>query len=150
MEYDDIEIDFVSRTKKLIEQYQGEYEATLLINCCIGLLVLPKEKHLNSIPEVSIEQTGKTWGLSRMAISTDCQECGYKLRNVIRRIRNGICHFKVNTIPDGSGKIVRIKIKDRGRFQVILSIDELKELTFAVADHVINPKQHSERIHCNS
>lgn len=139
MEYDKIEKEFVSRTKKLIEDYKGEFEVTLLINCCIGLLVLPKEKHLKSIPDITIEENGQTWGLSRNSISTDCETCGYKLRNVIRRIRNGICHFKVKTIPDGSGEIVKVEIRDRGRFRVTLSVDELRELTNSVADHVINP-----------
>lgn len=139
MEYDKIEEDFVSRTKKLIEDYKGEFEVTLLINCCIGLLVLPKEKHLKSIPDITIEENGQSWGLSRNSISTDCEMCGYKLRNVIKRIRNGICHFKVKTIPDGSGKIEKVEIRDRGRFRVTLSVDELRELTNSVADHVINP-----------
>ncbi len=47
MEYKYIEIDFMKRTKKLINDYKGEHRVTLLINCCLGLLVLPKEKHFN-------------------------------------------------------------------------------------------------------
>ena len=138
MEYDRIETDFVLRTKKLIEQYEGDYEVTLLINCCIGLLVLPREKHINSIPDILISESGKTWGLSRNSITTDCRECGYKLRNIIRRIRNGICHFKVKTIPDGSGEIVELEIRDLGRFRVTISIDDLRELTNSIANYVLD------------
>lgn len=108
MEYDDkIEHEFVDRTLKLIKDYTGEYEVTLLINCCLGLIVLPKEKHFNSIPTEKIPPKRKLWGLSQENISVDCISCGYGLRDVVCRIRNGICHFKVKTLPDGSRKIKR-------------------------------------------
>jgi len=139
VEYDKIEIDFVGRTLRLICEYDGAYEVTFLINCCLGLLVLPKEKHYKSIPKKEIPKTGTLWGLSRKSVTADCQHCGYVLSDVIRRIRNGICHFMVKTLPDGSGKISKIEIKDRGMFKVVLSIEEFKELATSLAKHVIKP-----------
>ena len=135
--YDKIEHDFVARTLELIEGYTGEYEVTFLINCCLGLIVLPKEKHYKSIPtEKKIPSIGTLWGLSQKNIK-DCISCGYGLRDVVRRIRNGICHFKVRTLPDDSGKINIIEIKDRGNFKAELSCDELKELATCLAKHVL-------------
>lgn len=58
------------------------------------------------------------------------------LSDVIRRIRNGICHFKVKTLPYGSGEISKIEIKDRGRFKVVLSIEGFRELAISLAKHV--------------
>jgi hypothetical protein len=137
LEYNQIETDFVVRTFELIEGYSGSYEATLLINCCLGLLVLPREKHQSSIPDTEIPLTGTLWGLSRDSITIDCSSCGYILSDVVRKIRNGICHFKVKTLPDGSGEINTLEIKDRGGFSAELSLEELKELTRSLAKHVI-------------
>ncbi|MDP1800990.1 MAG: HEPN family nuclease [Bacteroidota bacterium] len=53
--FKDIEIEFVQRTLNLISQYESsvhklkleeQYNYTLLINCLLGLIVLPKEKSL--------------------------------------------------------------------------------------------------------
>ena len=45
MQYDTIDYDFIKRTLEIIDEYQGDNDVTLLINCCLGLLILPKEKH---------------------------------------------------------------------------------------------------------
>ena len=138
MEYNQIEFDFISRTKKLLEEYQRQYEVTMLVNCCIGLLVLPKEKHLNSIPDLSFDENKNIWGLSKSSISVDCEQCGYKLRDVIRRIRNGICHFNISSIPNESKEIEKLEIKDRGRFRVTLTVEQLRELSISIANHILD------------
>ena len=139
MDYDRIEVDFIERTLELICKYEEDedYEVTLLINCCLGLLVLPKEKHLNSIPDKKIPATSDLWGLSRHSVTVDCPCCGYKLSNVIRRIRNGICHFKIKTLRDDTGQISKVEIEDRGRFKAVLSIDAFRKLAVSLAKHVI-------------
>jgi hypothetical protein len=43
------ERDFMRRTLKLVQDYQGPYDATLLLNCVLGLLIVTKETSLNSI-----------------------------------------------------------------------------------------------------
>lgn len=137
MDYKAIEVDFVKRTLEMICNYDGDYEVTFLINCCLGLLVLPREKHYKSIPKQEIPTTGSLWGLSRDSVTVDCQYCGYMLSDVIRRIRNGICHFKIKTLPDDTGEIGKIEIKDRGRFKAVLSIDQFSKLAVSLAEHVI-------------
>ena len=138
MEYKKIENDFVERTLKLISEYDGEFEVTLLVNCCLGLLVLPKEKHLNSIPDKEIPLEGSLWGISREHLSVDCGSCGYKLKDVIRRLRNGICHFKIKTIPDGSKQIKTLEIRDRGKFKAAFDVSQIKELAESLGQHVIS------------
>lgn len=39
----DFERSFSEHTLAVVEAYSGEYDATLLINCLLGLLVVPKE-----------------------------------------------------------------------------------------------------------
>ena len=51
------ELDFMSRSREIIEQYQGPYDATLLINCMLGLLVVPKETLFSDIPLIPFESS---------------------------------------------------------------------------------------------
>ena len=144
MEYNKIQRDFVSRTLKIVEEYEGENEVTLLINCCLGLLVLPKEKHFNKFPNTEITETKPIWGLTYDSITIDCDSGSYKLSDIIRRIRNGVCHFKINTISDGSGNISKLEIKDMGKFKVVLSVSQLREFIKALSNHVLNPSHDSD------
>ena len=63
MEYVNLEIDFIDRTLKILKQYEDRlaekehnerFEITLLINCLLGLLIVPKEKGFfdNFLPRV--------------------------------------------------------------------------------------------------
>lgn len=139
MDYNEISRDFAQRTKHLIESYKGEYEVTLLVNCCLGLLVVPKEKHFNKIPDEEIPIKTGIWGLNRESITVKCDQCGYSLRHVIRRIRNGICHFNIKSIPDEHKNITSLEICDGKDFSVTLSIAQLQELALSLTDHVYKP-----------
>lgn len=145
MECDKIENDFVERTLKLINEYDGEFEVTLLVNCCLGLIVLPKEKHLNSIPDKGIPRDGSVWGISRKHLSVDCGLCGYRLRDVIRRLRNGVCHFRIKTIPDGSREIRTLEIRDGRKFKAELDVSQMKELAESLGQHVIDHNKSPTR-----
>jgi len=145
MEYSNIENDFVSRTLTLLHGYDGEYEITLLINCCLGLLVLPKERHYNTIPKRAIPESGELWGMSRKSLTVHCEECGYELAEVLRRLRNGICHFKLKTLPNNSGDIANVEIRDGKRFKAILSTDQLRDLAVSFGEHVIRNNKDSRK-----
>ena len=137
MNYDNIEKDFVRRTLQIVSGYSGEYEVTMLLNCCLGLLVLPKEKHHNSIPDDILPVEGYLWGLSRAKVTVKCESCGYTLKNIMRRIRNSICHFRITVIADNLNQITSLVFKDTGGFKAELSVIELSELTRAFAEHVL-------------
>ena len=139
MDYEQISRDFAKRTKAIIEQYSGDYEVTLLVNCCLGLLVVPKEKDLAKIPHETIPEAGEVWGLSRESVTVKCGECGYELRDVIRRIRNGICHFNITSIPDDKRQIQFLEIRDRKDFVAKLSVDRLRTLVVSLTAHVYEP-----------
>ena len=79
MEYQH-ELDFIHRTKKLLQQYdeyirlknvntkfEEHYEITLLINCCVGLLIVPKEIWKNELPTEKINE--EKWGIVENLIS---------------------------------------------------------------------------------
>ena len=139
MDYNQIEIDFIDRTIEIMNSYNSKNQVTLLLNCCLGLIVLPKERHFNKIPDKNIPENGILWGISRKNVTVDCEDCGYNLRSVIRRIRNGLCHFKIESIPDEKNQIDKLVIKDRGKFKVELTINELKELALSFANKILKP-----------
>ncbi len=91
MEYDVVERDFVLRSMKIVEQYERyvlpqvnkeeQYDVTLLLNCLLGLIVLPfehsKRKQSNmEYPvlfkgdDTPINRLKPEWGLSDLRI--DC------------------------------------------------------------------------------
>jgi hypothetical protein len=66
--YANFEPDFINRTLALIEQYDDfigdvdfkeQYNYTLLINCFLGLIVMPKERVIENIPEIELTQDTK-------------------------------------------------------------------------------------------
>ena len=70
--YKDIDTDFALRTLRIIEQYdqakqpgRENFEVTLLVNCFVGLLILPHERRMRLIPDVGNKQVR----LGRVAVA---------------------------------------------------------------------------------
>ena len=40
-----IEKEFVNQTLHILQNYEGPYGVTLLLNCLLGLIVLPQERY---------------------------------------------------------------------------------------------------------
>ena len=104
--YKNIEHDFIERTMKLIAQYEGilhkykfeeQYNYTLLLNCLLGVIVLPKERLYSHIPNHRLTKALKTeMGLKKSDINTD-----YKtLRDLIHALRNSIAHYSFEIISE--------------------------------------------------
>lgn len=63
--YNDLELDFIERTIALIDQYtsliqekpfEEQLNYTLIVNCLLGLIVMPKERVLNYISKEKISR----------------------------------------------------------------------------------------------
>lgn len=100
MEYNVQEIDFVYRTRKIIEQYDElfkldnnkeheKYEVTLFLNCCVGLLIIPKQDLNGLIPKKEINKDEH--GIDPKEISF-IQGNSKGFNEVTRRLRNCIAH----------------------------------------------------------
>ncbi len=105
--YHQLEIDFVKRTLALIDQYEGfkdcfpfdeQYNHTLLVNCLLGLIVLPKEKIFSYVPKtrIALIKTLKDSGIHRSifnpAIKDTCELFG--------RLRNAVAHFDIEFVSE--------------------------------------------------
>ncbi|MHC0064845.1 HEPN family nuclease [Nostoc sp. UIC 10890] len=128
MEYDEIfERNFIARTLEIVEQYEKyimesvsetqQFEVTLLINCLLGLLVLPQERCYKSIPAKPIDEL-EEWGLSSDFIqnwgkhpSDFKPEEHCTLMEFVYRLRNAVAHTRV--CPHGNGvKITSLEFTD--------------------------------------
>ena len=108
--YSEIEIEFIERTVELIEQYcsdlekypfEKQFNHTLVINCMLGLIIMPKEKVITYVPNERLTTEYKNHiGLQHTEIHKDIKT----LRDLIQRLRNSIAHFSINVISDDEHK----------------------------------------------
>ena len=110
--YEDIERDFIDRTLLLISQYESilhrfpfeeQYNYTLLINCLLGVIVLPNARLYSHIPNSIITtQLKNDMGLINSRINSKYQ----RLRDLIHAMRNSIAHFSVEIISNSEDFLV--------------------------------------------
>ncbi|MFZ5809259.1 MAG: HEPN family nuclease [Chloroflexota bacterium] len=151
MEYEIFERDFIVRTLKILNQYETlvmgkvaeseQFEVTLLINCLLGLLVLPKERCYVSIPELSLDQLTE-WGLAPEFIQSwgnhphnlkPEQYC--TLLEIVQRLRNGVAHTHVKPLGNGN-EITKLEFTDRNGFRAVVPVQNLKIFVTKLAQSV--------------
>ena len=95
-----IEKSFVCRTNKLIQEYDGKYDATMLLNCLLGLLMVPFEKNKELFK--NDDRTAVIRDLfNQIQADGRYNDFGgdYSDFEIIRFIRNAIAHFHVESVP---------------------------------------------------
>lgn len=125
-------LDFIDRTEKLIQQYdvfrrsmprEKAYEVTLLINCLLGLLVVPQQiagrepyrKYLSErwLTDQTISSHGPDWKIRPEFIKCPGYTSSEKriesaekmtIRNLIRAMRNTATHYNLHILPDQAGE----------------------------------------------
>ncbi|WP_312508882.1 HEPN family nuclease [Chryseobacterium culicis] len=100
--YKNIETEFIERTLHLIAQYEGilhrygfneQYNYTLLINCLLGLIVLPKEKVMTYLPAVRFTEKLKAeMGLTDSFFDHEIVD----LKKLVVQLRHSIAHFDIS------------------------------------------------------
>lgn len=120
--YNNLELDFIERTIRLIDQYtdmiQGlEFEEqlnyTLTINCLLGLVVMPKERVVTYIPKEPLTaETLSAIGLNDSTIDGSIKD----LQELIQHLRHAIAHFDIEVISVCDSNLVDfIEFKGRGK-----------------------------------
>lgn len=141
MEYEpDFHQCFLNRTLALVHEYKGAHEATLLVNCLLGLLVLPKEvilaknsyEHFPSIEKMGIRASS--------IINAGNNKNQPKPKELIRRLRNAVAHFRIEPIHK-NGEIEGYTFKDNNEFHANLSLTEIRELIISISGHPMNLNQ---------
>ncbi len=135
----DFERAFIQRSLELVKQYEGPYDATLLLNCLLGLLVVPKESCLASIPDTPISELS-AWGINPEAVrsygsSNRPDNDPRNLRGLVWRLRNAVAHFRFKPIPD-RGEVTAFNFKDQSGFEATLPLTELRVFVERLAAYI--------------
>lgn len=126
------DIDFAKRTLRIIEQYDKakqpgpeNFEVTLLVNCLVGLLILPHERRIEVIPDVGIEEL-REWSIDPSFIkSWGGKDQRKTLRQLVRRLRNSVAHFHIEA--EGTEQdIERLKFSDQNGFIATIPVANLR------------------------
>lgn len=138
MEYTRFEINFVERTLENLENYKGKHEVTDLINNCLGLIIIPRQKFYDSIPDYTFSSEGdKIYGITNKNIEI---EENLSLSKTLGHIRNGLAHGRIDQIVK-DGKITKLRIHDKHNdsenFAITFSIKEFKEFAIKVSKKLI-------------
>lgn len=137
----DFERAFIERSLALVKEYKGHLDATLLLNCLLGLLVVPKESCLAAIPLVPITEFEK-WGINPSAIKARGKWKGENdnptnLRGFVWKLRNAVAHFRFKPVPE-RGEVTAFNFKDQSGFEATVPLDELRVFVEQLAAHIRN------------
>lgn len=154
--------DFVCRTNTAIQKYEGEYDATVLLNCLLGMLVVPFETSCDILED---ERTNQKIEDFINEIKESGRYNDYGKRNsaytLIRHLRNSIAHFHIRPIHENgivwgfaftgyaANKICEftgetcsfkneINSKSPKMFSISLRIEEIKTLSSIICEVIIN------------
>lgn len=137
--YKNQEFDFVNRTKAIIEQYEKielskaeKFEVTLLLNCLVGLLILPQQNWFDNLPTDIISQ--KEWGINDKHISFIKAGETKNVKDIARHLRNSISHYRFRAFDNKSNEISSIKFEDydpsnKKSFEATIPVSSLRQFT---------------------
>jgi len=135
----DFERAFIERSLGLVKDYAGPHDATLLLNCLLGLLVVPKESCLASIPKDPLSSLGN-WGIEPSCITDfgtakqDDQD-PRNLRGLVWRLRNSVAHFRFRPHPE-SGEVEAFEFRDQSGFRALVPLAQLRIFVERLAIHI--------------
>ena len=135
----EFEREFMQRTLVLVKDYSGLLDATLLLNCLLGLLIVPKETSIEKIPTDPIEKF-KDWGITPDSIKkfskkTKKNKYPKTLRGIVWSLRNSVAHFRF--APIHTNKLVSgFQFHDLSGFNAKIEINEMKEFVEKLASYL--------------
>lgn len=143
MDYDILERDFIERTIALLNQYETfrlslpieeQYNHTLLLNCLLGMIILPKEIYLAYI---STDRVMSAWGIVRSKI---LDEDIKTIRDLVIALRHSIAHFQIEVMSETESKEIKtIKFNntEKGTTIIDFNVDEMLPFLKKLGDELI-------------
>ncbi len=137
--YRNLEIDFIERTLELIAQYEAmmhkyefenQFNHTLLVNCLLGLIVLPKERTVSFLPQERIDETMReNIGIKDSFLNEEIVH----LKSLVIALRHSIAHFDIAFESEDENYLIdRIVFKDqkKGDNYIVASFVPTELLSF--------------------
>jgi hypothetical protein len=90
-------MNLIAQYESLLHKFpfEEQYNYTLLLNCLLGLIVLPKERLFTHIPNPIItNELKESMGLKESVINTKI----VRLRELIHSLRNSIAHYNFQIV----------------------------------------------------
>jgi hypothetical protein len=120
MMYESLLRDFTVRTRHNLALIEAQkkvgnevYETTQLINSLLGLLVLPRERMLNEIPDLPVEELyARGWPKFKIVGTAPLQDT---LRPLVRALRNAVAHFNVEFASNEHGEIGGVVLTNKAQ-----------------------------------
>jgi hypothetical protein len=138
------EQDFVMRTRELVDNYNNpDREFTHLLNCLMGLVIVPKETMLAALPASPISAI--QWGLEGPPVVQwgQCSSCKgattQDLKTLVTKIRHATAHFQIKCIADMTIKPAKwksVEFEARRNFKAVFSYDQLKQFVCGITDEL--------------
>lgn len=151
--------EFTKRTLHILNEYNGKYDVTIMINSAVGLLVVPKEVYFknNKFPDsvVNKDLLTKLQSCIQVNLYDGKQNTDNSLYTIIRHMRNSVAHgrmtihVKDTNIHSQMADIETVEFYDKGtftdkktkkpittEFKTVISVELFKELLIAIAQHI--------------
>lgn len=136
-------LDIVSRTKEiLMREHEVKYDKTLLLNCSLGLLIIPQQEGKNNKAiEVDEVASYAIWGIDPSNIRPN--NCSI-ISEIARHIRNSLAHGRFDIVDCNGDSLERIHIRDgiwenngfRETFDTTLSFTDYKRFVLKYAEEL--------------
>lgn len=149
MEIKKFEIEFVKRTKDLLLGYEGPWDMSNLINCTLGLIILPYEATRESPPpfwETELPNLPFRLEIFDPIQSIKNSKIKYypkTLAVLLQKIRNGLAHQNIEPVNE-NGKFAGIIIrnyfgltKSHLDLKIHFSQQELKKFALFIANEYL-------------
>ena len=146
-------IQFVERTQKILEQYKktqiptGEkYEVVLLLNACVGLLFIGRQKYNSRIKQDKLETHGLNSKCVTICKDNNGADEDVNMRTVSRHVRNSIAHCRFDFI-NNSGNITGIRLYDKvserakdNTFEMAMDVSQFQSYVLTISDFILQKK----------
>jgi len=137
---DNFEHSFMQHTLKILQAYEGLFGATILVNCLLGLLVVPKETSLDAIPDDPLADLAK-WGISpgsikRIGKPTKANRRPDTLRGLVHNFRNSVAYFDLKPIPRTDEVHSFEFTNDKIEFLAVIKLSEMREFVTRLAQYL--------------
>ena len=155
MSYNNFELDFVERTMQNLQEIEelskNIYEFTNLLNQCYGLLIVPgefaKRRGLISNMNKHLDYYGFK---KEQSLRFDADKL--TIPNLLRHLRNGLAHGRIEVLYYDNGTIAGIKIWDTYSNKkivpnkdihtiIVFSVEELRTFAIKVAEEYCRLKK---------
>ncbi len=146
---------YTRRTLEIVHQSgAGPYQVTNLINCLLGLLIVPRESVFAALPDVPVASL-RSWGITRKSIRkfrthrtgrngrtvrhrpkrSNGHTHGPTLRQLVDQLRSAVAGGNLKTLI-ANNRFVGLELRDGDGFHVVMTTLELKRFVRKLAQYL--------------